>query len=45
MEKKPDGDIAKLNAYLADLLGCNIQNVYAELEKLLNRILSKKTVA
>lgn len=41
MEKKPDGEIAKLNAYLADLLGCNIQNVYAELEKLLNRILPK----
>ena len=42
MEKKSDGEIAKLNAYLADLLGCDVKNVYAELENLLNRILPKK---
>lgn len=42
MEKKSDGEIAKLNAYLAELLGCDVKNVYAELENLLNRILPKK---
>lgn len=42
MEKKSDGEIAKLNAYLAGLLGCDVKNVYVELENLLNRVLPKK---
>ena len=42
MEKKSDGEIAHLNAYLADLLECDTPDVYTELENLLNRILPKK---
>ena len=42
MEKKQDGEIAHLNAYLAELLHCDVKNVYAELENLLNHILPKK---
>ena len=42
MEKKSDGEIARLNAYLADLLECDTPDVYTELENLLNRILPKK---
>ena len=42
MEKKQDGEIAHLNAYLAELLHCDVKNVYDELEKLLNNILPKK---
>lgn len=42
MEKKQDGEIAHLNAYLAELLHCDVKNVYNELENLLNHILPKK---
>ena len=42
MKKKSDGEIAKLNAYISDLLGCKVENVYDELEALLNKILQKK---
>lgn len=42
MSIKSDGEIAKLNRFIADILGCEPENVYAELEKLLNVILPKK---
>ena len=42
MEKKQDGEIAHLNAYLAGLLRCDVKDVYTELENLLNHILPKK---
>lgn len=42
MEKKQDGEIEKLNAYVAEVLGCDAANVYTELENLLNIILPKK---
>ncbi len=42
MEIKSDGEIAKLNGYIAELLGCNIENIYVELEKLLNNLIAKK---
>ena len=42
MEIKSDGEIARLNAYIANILGCSVDNVYAELENLLNVILQKK---
>ena len=42
MEIKSDGEIAKLNQYIADLLHCKVNNVYVELENLLNQILLKK---
>ena len=44
MELKQDGKIDKLNRFIAGLLGCGIEQVYNELEKLLNRIISKKTM-
>lgn len=44
MSIKSDGEIAKLNRFIADILGCEPENVYAELEKLLNVILPKKAL-
>ncbi len=38
----PKGKIQVLNAIVADILGCNTDNVYDELEKLLNKILQRK---
>lgn len=32
MSIKSDGEIAKLNAFIADILGCSTDNVYEELE-------------
>ena len=34
MEIKTDGEIEKLNNYIAGILGCDAANVYEELEKL-----------
>ena len=42
MEIRQDGEIAVLNAYLADLLDCPVTDVYDRLEDLLNQILPKK---
>ena len=42
MEIKQDGEIAVMNQYLANLLGCDTAVVYDELEKLLNQLLPKK---
>ena len=42
MELRRDGEIAVLNQYLADLLGCMPDVVYDELEKLLDQILPKR---
>ena len=42
MEIKTDGEIEKLNNYIAGILGCDAANVYEELEKLLNTIIQKK---
>ena len=42
MELKQDGEIAVMNAYLANLLGCESSVVYDKLEELLNQILPKK---
>ncbi|MCH4179236.1 MAG: 4-hydroxybutyrate dehydrogenase [Megasphaera sp.] len=42
MEIKSDGEIAVLNAYIADLIGCSTDNVYDSLESLLNVVLPKK---
>ncbi|MEM1484133.1 4-hydroxybutyrate dehydrogenase [Oscillospiraceae bacterium PP1C4] len=44
IEIKSDGAIAEMNAYLADLLGCEINVVYTELENLLNNLLMKKSL-
>ena len=42
MELKKDGEIATLNAYLANILGCPVEHVYEELENLLNLLIPKK---
>ena len=42
MEIKQDGEIAVMNRYLADLLGCGTEEVYDKLEELLDQILPKK---
>lgn len=42
MEIKQDGEIAVMNACLADLLGCDVAVVYDKLEELLDQILPKK---
>lgn len=42
MEIRTDGEIATLNRFLADILSCSTENVYEELEKLLNHLIQKK---
>ena len=42
MSIRQDGEIAAMNAYLADLLGCGVEEVYVKLEELLDQILPKK---
>lgn len=42
MSIKSDGEIAKLNSFLASILDCDTGSVYQELESLLNDILEKK---
>ncbi len=44
MEIKQDGEIEKLNQFIADILGCQVDQVYVELEKLLDQILPKKAL-
>ena len=44
MEIKQDGELAVMNAYLAELLGCDVAQVYDKLEELLNQILPKKAL-
>ena len=36
MEIRSDGEIASLNRFIADILECDVNEVYDELEKLLN---------
>lgn len=44
MSIKSDGEIAVMNKFLAGILGCDVANVYAELENLLNIVLPKKAL-
>lgn len=44
MEIRQDGEIAALNQYLAQILECSQEQVYEELEKLLNVLLPKKAL-
>lgn len=44
MELKTDGEIAALNAFLAQILGCPPEAVYPELEKLLHHLLPRKAL-
>lgn len=42
MEIKKDGEIEKLNHFMADILGCDVDEVYEKLEELLDLMLPKK---
>jgi len=42
MRKNPDGKIKQANQIFADILGCDVANVYDELEKFLNQLIVKK---
>ena len=44
MQHKPDGEIAYLNKFIADILECPVENVYEELEKVLNNLVPKKAL-
>lgn len=44
MRHKTDGEIAVMNDYLAKLLHCGTEQVYGELEALLNKVLPKKAL-
>lgn len=44
MELRQDGEIAVLNQYIADILGCEVSDVCEELEKLLNVLIPKKAL-
>ena len=44
-ELKPDGKIAELNRFLGNILGCTPDDVYTELEKLFNQIITKKSLS
>lgn len=41
---KSDGEIAQLNTFIADILQCDLHDVYEELEKLLNILIPKKSL-
>lgn len=45
MEIKQDGEIARLNQFIADILECDVENVYEVLEELLNIMLPKKPLS
>lgn len=42
MSIRADGEIAKLNTFIAGILGCTVEKVYEELENLLNILVPKK---
>ncbi|MDY5022964.1 MAG: 4-hydroxybutyrate dehydrogenase [Blautia sp.] len=44
MEIRKDGEIAVLNRYLAGILECSLDQVYEEMEKLLNVLIPKKSL-
>ncbi len=42
MRKDPTGKITKANQILADILGCSVDTVYNQLEKVLGQLIAKK---
>ncbi len=44
LEIKTDGAIAELSAFIADILECDVENVFVELENLLNILIPKKAL-
>lgn len=45
MEIRSDGEIARLNQFMADIIGCDVADIYEELEKLLNVLIPKKSLS
>ena len=43
-KKQPKGRIEEVNAVLAENLGCKVDNVYAELDNLLGKLLQRKSL-
>lgn len=44
MEKRKDGEIAILNWFIANIIGCEVSQVYDALEELLNHLLPKRAL-
>lgn len=44
MSIRTDGEIAKLNAFMADILGCSIEGLYDALDQLLGVLIPKKAL-
>lgn len=44
MEIKPEGEILKMNQFIADILGCDVADVYDALETLINKLLPKRAL-
>ena len=44
MKKDPDGKISNANKIFADILGCDLKDVYPELDKFLGNFLEKKAL-
>lgn len=44
LKLKPEGKIVKMNNFIANILGCDVKNVYEELENLLNNLIAKKAL-
>ena len=44
LELKKDGEIAVLTGFIAGILGCKKEDVFAELENLLNMLIPKKAL-
>lgn len=45
LEIKSEGEIARLNRFIAEILGCEQERVYEELEELLNILIKKKPLS
>ena len=38
MKREPEGRIDRINSVMADILGCEKENVYEEIEKVLDQL-------
>lgn len=45
MRKDPNGKIAEANKIFADILGCDVKDVYPELDKFLGQFIEKKKLS
>ena len=42
MKREPEGRIDRINSVMADILGCEKENVYEEIEKVLDQLIPRK---